>query len=222
MNRTCKVSGCSAPAASGFSPYCTAHRANFRRHGEADQKAVTKAQVKPYVALVKARIAKNPHSSAWTTLETRWRALVEQAERIVAGYERGRPGSRVERLAAQEVIKLGRSVEARAVVEMTMAIVVLRELHPNCFRSDRAFWVQLGRRVRGITDVNFGERYVHTTGKVRRCYRELSPRAGIVLGRWLAETLGLGGLHLARLEQADHEKQLAERRDLHNALSQLS
>ncbi|WP_072368988.1 hypothetical protein [Hyphomicrobium sp. NDB2Meth4] len=222
MNRTCQVSGCSAPAASGFSPYCSAHRANFRRHGEADQKAVTKTHVKPYLALVKARIAKNPHSPAWTTLEARWRALVDHAEHIIAEYERGRPGSRTERLAAQEIIKLGRSVEARAVVEMTMAMVVLRELHPHCFRSDRAFWVQLGRRVRGLTDLNYGERYVHATGKVRRCYRELSPRAGIVFGRWLAETLGVGGMHLARLEQADHEKQLAERRDLHDALSKLS
>lgn len=222
MNRTCQVAGCSTPAASGFSPYCSAHRANFRRHGEADQKAVTKSHVKPYLELVKARVAKNPHSPAWTTLQARWRALVDHAEHISAQYERGRPGSRIERLAAQEIIKLAKDVEARAVVEMTMAMVMMRELNPRCFRSDRAFWVQLGRRVRGLADLNYGERYVHATGKVRRCYRELSPRAGTVLGRWLAETLGVGGLHLARLEQADHEKQLAERRDLHETLSNLS
>lgn len=222
MTRTCQVAGCSTPAVSGFSPYCPAHRSNFRRHGEADQKAVTKAQVNPYLTLVKNRIAKNPHSPAWTTLEARWRALVDHAAHIVAEYERGRPGSRIERLAAQEIIKIGKSVTARAVVEMTMAMVMMRELHPRHFRSDRAFWVQLGRRVRGLTDLNYGERYVHATGKVKRCYRELSPRAGIVLGRWLAETLGVGGLHLARLEQADHKKQLAERRNLHDALSNLS
>lgn len=222
MNRTCQVSGCSGPAASGFSRYCSAHRANFRRHGEADQKAITKGQVRPYLSLVKARIAKNPHSPAWTTLEGRWRALLDHAEHIVAEHERGRPGSRIERLAAQEIIKLGKSVEARAIVEMTMAMVMMRELSPRSFRSDHAFWVQLGRRVRGLTDLNYGERYVHTTGKVRRCYRELSPRAGIMLGHWLSEALGVGGLHLARLEQADHERQLRERRDLHDALSKLS
>jgi hypothetical protein len=141
---------------------------------------------------------------------------------IIAEYERGRPGSRIERLAAQEIIKLGKTLEARAVVEMTMAMVMMREMNPRYFQSDRAFWVQLGRRVRGLTDLNYGERYVHATGKVRRCYRELSPKAGTVLGRWLAETLGVGGLHLARLEQADQKKQLAERRDLHDALSKLS
>ena len=193
-----------------------------RRHGEADQKAISKSHVRPYLALVKKRIAKNPHSPAWTTLETRWRALVDHAEHIVAEYERGRPGSRIERLAAQEIIKLGKNVEARAIVEMTMAMVMMRELSPRNFRSDRAFWIQLGRRVRGLTDLNYGERYVHATGKVKRCYRELSPRASIALGRWLAETLGIGGLHLARLEQADNEKQITERRELHDALSNLS
>lgn len=222
MNRTCQVPGCSTPAASGFSPYCSAHRGNFRRHGATDQKAVTKTHVKPYLALVRARIVKNPHSAAWTTLEARWRALVDVAEGIVTDYERGRAGPRPQRLAAYEIVKLGNTVESRAVVEMTMAMVMMREMSPHLFRSDRAFWVQLGRRVRGLTDLNFGERYVHATGKVKRCYRELSPQAGTILGRWLAEAMGVGGLHLARLEKADHERQVAERRDLHNALSSLS
>ena len=222
MNRTCQVVGCGAPATSGYSHYCSAHRANFRRHGEADQKAVTKTQVKPYLELVKARVAKNPHSPAWATLEARWRTLVDHAKNIIAASERGRPGSRVERLAAQEILKLGNAVEAHTIVKMTLAMVMMREMNPRCFRSDRAFWVQMGRRVRGVADLNYGERYVHAAGKVRRCYRELSPRAGTMLGRWLAETLGIGGVHLARLEQADHEKRLAERRDLHDALSKLS
>ncbi|MDH4981872.1 hypothetical protein [Hyphomicrobium sp. D-2] len=208
--------------ASGFSPYCAGHRANLRRHGEPEQKAITKAQVRPYQTLVRARIAKNPHNPAWTALETRWRALVDHAEHVIAEYERGRAGSQVERLVAREIVKLGNTTEPRIVVEVTMAMVMLREFRPCCFRSDHAFWVQLGRRVRGLSDLNFGERYVHATGKVKRCYRELSPRAAVVLGRWLAETLGIGGLYLARLDRAEHEKQNAEQRDLHKALAQLS
>ena len=57
------------------------------------------------------------------------------------------------------------------------------ELEPRRFRSDQAFWVQLARRVRGLTDVNFGERWDNARGKVRRCYRELTPRANITLGQ---------------------------------------
>lgn len=73
-----------------------------------------------------------------------------------------------------------------------------------------------------LTDMNFGERYVHATGKVKRCYRELTPRAGIILGKWLADTLGIGGLHLARLEKEDAERRNAGRRELDDALSNLS
>jgi hypothetical protein len=148
--------------------------------------------------------------------------LIEYAEGIIEQYEKGVPGSRFERLAAYEVVKLAEDVSARAVVEMTIAMVMMRELAPHAFRSDRSFWMQVARRVRGLTDVNFGERYVHETGKVKRCYRELSPRAALILGRWLAETLGVGGLHLARLEKEDAEKRNVNRRELADALSNLS
>lgn len=222
MTRYCQVLGCGLSAATRFATHCRSHRANLRRHGEANQRAITKTHVKPYLKLAQARIAKNAHSSAWTTLDARWRALADHAQRIVANYESGQPCSRFEKLAAYEVAKLAENVDARAVVEMTVAMVLMRELDPRCFQSDRAFWLQLSRRVRGLTDMNFGERYVHATGKVKRCYRELTPRAGIILGRWLAETLGIGGLHLARLETEDAKKRDASRRELCDALSNLS
>lgn len=222
MNRLCGVRNCSSPTASRFAGYCHLHQANQRRHGHVDQRAVSKAQTKRYIATVRARIAKNAHNPAWTTLDERWRALVERANEIVARFERGAPCSRFEKIAAYEVVKLGGDVPPRAVVEMTLAMVLMRELEPRSFVSDGAFWVQVARRVRGLTDLNYGERYIHSTGKVRRCYRELSPRAAIMLGRWLAETLGIGGLHIARLERADSEKAISERRSLHDALSNLT
>lgn len=222
MTRYCQVPGCGLSAATRFATHCRSHRANLRRHGEVDQQAITKTHIKPYLKLTQSRIAKNAHSPAWTTLDARWRALVDHAQRVIAKYESGQPCSRFEKLAAYEIAKLGENVDTRTVVEMTIAMVMLRELEPRCFRSDRAFWLQLSRRVRGLTDLNFGERYVHATGKVKRCYRELSPRAGIILGKWLAEALGIGGLHLARIEKEDAERRDASRRELANALSNLS
>ena len=66
------------------------------------------------------------------------------------------------------------------------------ELEPRRFRSDQAFWVQLARRARGLTDVNFGERWDNVRGKVQRCYRELTPR-GRYLGRGWRGHSGLVG-----------------------------
>jgi hypothetical protein len=123
--------------------------------------------------------------------------------------------------AAREVVKLGEEVKPREVVEVTCAVVVMWVIEPRRFRSDDAFWVQLARRVRGLTDVNFGERWDNVRGKVRRCYRELTPRASITLGRWLAETLGAGGQHIARLQQAEWDRKAKEAAELREALAKL-
>ena len=40
----------------------------LRRRVAVDQKAATKAQLKPYLKIVKARIAKSPENVAWVTL----------------------------------------------------------------------------------------------------------------------------------------------------------
>ena len=50
---------------------------------------------------------------------------------------------------------------------------------------------------------------------------ELTPNAALTLGRWLAETLGIGGQHIARLHRADCEAKAKKRQDLHDALSRL-
>ena len=155
------------------------------------------------------------------TLDERWRALVDHAEGILAEFARGRPGFRYERLAAQEVVKLAGDVKPREIVEVTAAVVMMRELEPRYFRSDDAFWMQLARRVRSTTDLHVGERWDNVRQRVRRHYRELNPRAALTLGRWLAKTLGIGGLHIARLELGERERKAQETRELHDALSKL-
>src|SRR5262249_52214427 len=159
MKRTWRAPGCLSPAASRFAAYCPPHRATLRRHGAVDQRAITKAHLKTYLRLAKVHIAKNPNSEAWTTLDARWRALVDHAQAIRAAAAAGRAGSRFERSAAYEVVKLAEEVKPREVVEVTCAMVMMWDLEPCQFRSDRAFWLQLARRVRGLTDVNYGERW---------------------------------------------------------------
>ena len=98
----------------------------------------------------------------------------------------------------------------------TVAWVTLMMLtiEPRTFRSDEAFWIQLARRV-----LHVGERWDHARQRVKRHYRELSPKAALFLGHWLATTLGVGGL--ARIEQAERDRKASESRELHDALSKL-
>lgn len=221
MHHTCIVPGCGTKTTSRYSRYCSRHKGRFRRHGAPTQSAITKTKLRPYLHIVRKCIERNPYSEAWTTLDARWMALCDHAQAVVQSYKQGKAGPRFERSAAYEVLKLSGDVPPRAVVETTLAMVTMWELEPRAFTSDDAFWVQLSRRVRGLTDLNFGERYVHSIGSVKRSYRELAPKASIILGRWLSEALGIGGLHIARLEREHREKHRSEREALSSALQAL-
>jgi hypothetical protein len=193
----------------------------LRRHGAIDQRAVTKAQLKPYRKLVKLRIAKNPDNQAWQTLDKRWRRLVRQSQDIIAHFESGKSGNKYELLAAREVVKLAPEVGPREVVEVVGAMVMMRILEPDCFKSEAALWLQLARRVRGLSDLNVGQRWDATSQRLRRRYRELSPRAGLTFGHWLATALGVAGQGLAKAEQAERDRCAEESRALKEALSKL-
>jgi hypothetical protein len=130
--------------------------------------------------------------------------------------------ARHERIAAHELQKLTGAVAPREIIETTLALFVMQDLEPRRFRSDKAFRTQLVRRVRGLTDLNAGTWYDHQTGKTKRAYKELNPRAAAVMAQWLANAFGGVGLHLATLEQTEADKKQQEQRALHAALSGLT
>jgi hypothetical protein len=221
MDRTCQAPGCWAQTASAFAAYCRSHRAALRRHGAVDQRAITKAQLKPYRELVELRIAKNPDNQAWQTLDNRWRLLVQQCQDIIAEFESGKPGNKYELMAAREIVRLAPEVRPREVVEVVGAMIMMRILDPDCFKSEAALWLQLARRIRGLSDLNAGERWDATRQRLRRRYRELSPRVAKTLGHWLATALGVAGQGLAKAEQAERDRRAEESRVLKQALSKL-
>src|SRR5829696_6033366 len=84
MTRICRAPGCGARTTSRFSVYCSTHKSRLRRHGAVDQKAITKADLRLYLKLVRARIEKNRESPLWAHLEARWAALADHARGRVA------------------------------------------------------------------------------------------------------------------------------------------
>ncbi|ACA15369.1 hypothetical protein M446_0815 [Methylobacterium sp. 4-46] len=221
MSRVCRAPGCSSPAASRFSLYCKAHKARLRRHGAVDQVGVTEAVLGSYRRLVRARVEKNKESPLWGQLEARWATIVSHAQGIVDGYHRGQVGYAFERRAAQEVLKLAADVEPKAVVETALAMFLLLEAEPRRFRSDAGFRAQLVRRVRGLTDMNVGTYWDDESGTMKRVYREVPPRAIVVMGQWLAEAFGGAGTHMARLEEKDRQERESARQDFYKSLEEL-
>jgi hypothetical protein len=221
MSYLCRAPGCQSEASSPYSRFCANHKANLRRHGDATQTAVTAAHLKPHLAAVRARIKKNKDSPAWGELEGRWLTVVDHARGVITAFHSGKAGSRDQRKAAHEVLKIADAAEPWQVMEIVLAMFVMEGHDPRRFRSDTAFRFQLVRRARALADVNAGLRYDHRSGKVRRVYRELTPSAVRIIGQWLADASGGAGVRLAMLEHADAERQKAERRQFHAALAAL-
>ncbi|WP_336488236.1 hypothetical protein [Methylobacterium nigriterrae] len=171
--------------------------------------------------LVQARIAKNRANPVWALCEARWHALVADAQHITA-RQGGQAGSRYERIAAQEVVKLAANVEPSAVMESTFAMFLLEDHQPRRFRSDASFRSQLVRRLRGLSEVNAGVWLNPATGRSKRAYRELAPRAVMIIAAWIIEAFGGLGIHLAKLEQEERTARQQRINDYSAAVAQLS
>jgi hypothetical protein len=118
-------------------------------------------------------------------------------------------------------LKVAEAARPRQVIEVVLAMYVMEGQDPRRSRSDTAYRFQLVRRTRALADVNAGLRYDHRSDKVRRVYRELTPKAVRIIGQWLADAIGGAGVHLANLEREDHERRTREQVQLHEALAAL-
>jgi hypothetical protein len=170
---------------------------------------------------VAERREKNPESPLWQQLAARWAALEGHARAVLAKFEDGQASNRHEVKAAHELLRLSEGAPVEDIIDCALAMYLMEAMEPRRFRSDRAFWAQLVRRVRGVADVSAGRRWDHQAGKVRRVYRELAPQASAVLRVWIVEAFGMAGLRLAELEERDLEAQRDERKELRDALGGL-
>ncbi|WP_245496664.1 hypothetical protein [Lichenibacterium ramalinae] len=128
--------------------------------------------------------------------------MVSHAHAVLA---RQGAGSAYVRQAASETVKLAETVEARTVMETAFAVYLMADQQPRRFASDRAFRVQLVRRLRGLAEANAGTWFDHDTGRMKRVYRELPPQAAKVMGEWCAKAFGAVGLFLARMDREQRE-----------------
>jgi hypothetical protein len=219
--RQCQFSGCDRAASSSYARYCDHHRARLRRNGDPSQTSITKKDLKPYAELVVDRIAANAANPIWTKMDARWEALVSSAEARVGAYQAGTASPRQNIQAATEIGRVAANVEPRQVVVTVAAMYLMQSLDQSRFRSDRAFDTQLVRRVRGLTAANSTAYVDPKTGRTRRAYHELPPRAAAVMSDWLRQTLGVLGMRLAALEQAERRAAEQDHAELNDALMDL-
>lgn len=220
MKRSCITTGCLGTT-STYGRYCPTHKTRLRRHGHPLQQGVTKADLKPYLAVVDEIMEHNRDNATWDIAVQRWNALVHHCQSIVATYLKGKAMVRSKVQAAQEVIRLAEHVEPLEIIRTVCAIYLMAEYRPRTFLSDQAFIHQLVRRCRGLTEANAGTWYDHTTGKTKRVYRDLPPRTVLTLGQMIAEILGPVGLAVARADHQKRDHQTQQKEHLKAALEDL-
>lgn len=220
MSRTCAVPGCSESAA-GYSNLCRQHKQAQRRHGSPTQLAVTSHELRPYVALVDARKARNPNSEAWAILQARWGVVVDASRATLQRYAEGQASQRFAVQAAHHLRNVAENVEPWVVIKTALAMFILQEQHPRRFTSDDAFDFQLVRRVLRLAPTNAGTYWDQQDGKAKRVYRDVPPRTIRALAVPLKEAFGAPGLMLAVKEREETQRGADERKRLADALGDL-
>lgn len=200
----CQAPGCNRRV-KGYSRFCGPHRHRNCRHGDPLQSTVTTARLQPYVLAIRRYVERSGGDEMWNDLEALYDGLVRRARGIVADYRAGRPSFRQEVAAAGDLITITAEAPARRCIETVAAMVLMQEQDARAFRSDRAFWMQVSRRVRGLAS-RHAVKYLGRDGRTHRVYRDANPLAAVTLGRWLCEAVGLLGIGAARAAEAERKR----------------
>ncbi len=214
------MNGCHKPT-TRWGTLCSTHRNRQRRHGHSNQTGVTKTELKPYVEIVRRRKARNQNNPLWTTLQTRWEQLVENARLVLKDYLNGKAMSRHLVMTSRELVNIHETVEFDDISSTALAMFILQTQHPMRFRDQSGFLHQLARRLRGLSDMNAGTWFDHSTGKVKRVYRDLPARTSQQFGQSALEVFALAGAVLAKKEIEEANAKQAEKLTIINAIQEM-
>jgi hypothetical protein len=162
-------------------------------------------------------MAKNKASPLWAHLDSLWASVVAEAR----GDADRCVGNRYQRNAAREILNIDADSTPREIVVTTLAMFMLWHDMPSRFRSDAAFRLQLARRVRALSGRHIGHWYDHRTGKQKRIYREMTPKAGDIIGQKLSIAFGAVGFRLALLDERDREEARKAKDAIETAIKEL-
>lgn len=172
-----------------------------------EQEAISVAELKPYVAWLEAWIARRKSGDTIRKhLRELWKAAVTWAEGETRAHA-GRLAKAYHRGTWRDILKVAGEVDADKIAMTCVAMVVMREQHPSRFKSDRAFWVQLARRFRTLTDHHVATYWDNAQGRQKRVYRNPGPRQGEYLGSTLGKTFGAVGLKIAETIHREQEEE---------------
>lgn len=201
--KTCAVGGCEAPA-EGYGHHCNKHRARERRHGHPEQEGVTVADLRRQTKLLGEWLARRGNAEAIRDrFRANWKAVVQHAQGELLAM-RGNPFRAYERGAYEDIRKVAGEVNPDEVAMTCVAMGFMWQDQPRRFRSDKAFWVQMGRRFRTLTDHHVASRWDNEAGRVKRVYRDPSAGQAEFLGRLLSTAFAPLGFKIKEIKELEY------------------
>jgi len=122
---------------------------------------------------------------------------------------------------SKELVQLHETTPFDEISHTALAMFILQKQHPTRFRDQHGFLHQLTRRLRGLTDMNAGTWFDHSTGKVKRVYRDLPARTSQQFGQSALEVFALAGAVLAKKEIEEANDKQAEKLTIINAIQEM-
>ena len=217
----CRVPGCEKQR-TGFGVYCGKHLRRKQRHGDPQQITIGKTDLRPYEAKVEKWLDRRPSELGWEPLKGIVSQLVQDAQDVVAEYENGKLSVRHIREASNDIIKAAHEAPKgqKAIVQTVTGMYAMLKDRPRSFVSHEGFLFQLARRVRGLAETNVATSWNHKEGRVKRYYRDASPRRMEALGKLLSGALGGPALVVLETMDADEIAIKDERADTYAKLRQ--
>jgi hypothetical protein len=206
--KPCSVNGC--PNSTGrFGGMCARHRQRKRRHGHQLQTSIKASDIKTQVGRVEQLIERDRSGKITAGLEKVVEVIQEYAEGITSDYDHGRPMVKHSVQAAKEVLTVFREFSSAKCASVVAGMYLFLEAEPHRFVSDRGFTFELVRRFRSISDANIGLYEDNSSGRVRRAYKEISPRTIEQLGGMLIAGFNrfVGHVRLVERRRAERERE---------------
>lgn len=216
----CIIEGCCHPGGR-YSPLCSYHRKQDRKHGHPLQPALRPHHLAPYIKIVQQRLKGPGGQAVFDSFVPIWDAFVDACTECYRDFVDGKAAPKHGVEAAKELLGMRVTADPKDILTSLVALLLMVQREPRFFRSDAAFRVSLQRTLRrqcsGAYDLVWNE----TDQRYARRLRGMTKVASNLLGQWLVDgfAASAGRLAIQILQELDAPREL--QRDFDIALHRL-
>jgi len=201
--------------------WCGKHRQAMRTNGHPLQFAIRQGELTPYIKEVQQRRRSTPAARIWSLLDARWRDLAADCKSRLDDDEPGIARSRWQREADRALFVLATEADPGKVVDVILALFLMRWRDPRRFQSDRAFSFQLARCTRRLAPSVYRSWRSPRTGRLSTHMANLHQRAAEIVASRLLSNFGVAGMGLVKVVEADERRKREQATALVAAVGEL-